>query len=177
MIRAKEPTGLAFIYNRVLRMSSLWIVSTSQDTPQFLRNWSGPQLNVTIPTWYIAASLKSLQSKMIPNFGKVFARNGTATFEPAYPVVNTICKTAHLMGLTPNMGLPFFEVDGSFSSNITMLGDLANNASRFIASDSARRYYAPVWFPSPDPRSTSMVGIFLYQYLDSPDSQPLSRII
>jgi hypothetical protein len=135
-----------------------------------------------LPTWYSAATLKSLEGhdnleNIRKRKGLIFADNGTAKFEAAYPVVNTACMTTSLMGLTSDTGIPFFGIDGNFSSNITTLGDLVNNASRFIASDGARRYYAPVWLTSPDPKLTSMVGIFLYQFLDGADSQPLSRIL
>ena len=162
-IGAAKTSRLASFYNRVLRISSAdFQAFETRDSRTFLWGWSGTQLNVTIPTWYSAATLKSLEGpRNLENIGKglIFADNGTVTFEAAYPIVNTACMTRYLVGLTPNIGIPFFEIDGNFSSNIT------------------RRYYAPVWLPSPDPKLASMVGIFLYQYLDGADSQPLSRIL
>jgi hypothetical protein len=168
LIGAASGERFASIHNRVLRMSSVWGLG---DKRAFTKLWSGPQLNVTIPTLYSAASLKSVEPP------RSVVSNVTTTFRAAYPVVNTLCMHNAFTGVIPSLEIPAFEVDGSFSGNITRIDAIAKNASRFISEDGVQRYYAPVWLPSPDPNSKSIVGIFTYQQLQSSESEPLLRIL
>jgi hypothetical protein len=95
----------------------------------------------------------------------IFRQNGTATAKLTYTVVNTYCYSPAFFNSTD---LPYVEVDGSYKGSLSTIDDLVGNASGSTVTDGYRRHHSPIWLPSPNPESASLIGVFVSQRLKSP---------
>ncbi|KAH5752356.1 hypothetical protein HBI65_214070 [Parastagonospora nodorum] len=164
LTNTSDETTAINIYDRTLRISSASFTALrtypEDMSQQFSSSWDINQVLVNVPSLYDAASFQNVNNDshydLTTESIQPFLTNGTVTAGMSYPLVDVRCGSWS----EPVPNIPYLDDAGTFDA-IPSIDSIVTKASESFEDDETTRYYAPVWIRSPQPGSTSLVGIFI----------------
>ena len=137
----------------------------------FMRDINGTKYTATIPTKLSTASLDSFGD----NKSYFYGIKSEWSVKMPQPMVTVNCVSMPSHRLDANTTVPYIRDDGSHALSLKLhellrlakITDVSNNIVYATQNDTVPDFSPPVWMPSPELGSSSLLGIFIKTQSDS----------